>query len=197
MTDVIKFSSVKTRFLTAFFQLKYRGFELSWLIWKLYLQMNILFRKIYDKIFSCTICMSLFSHNNHKWKLSVLNFISHTSHKDREQGTIQWSFCNIDWLTGPVISEWIIFSLPRNSKMFAETTYWKTPWTSDKPAQWTRGITSLIWKNYFGIICKQTSQDNREKSASNLKLQLCAKPDIVPFAHTTSFANPQVWIILT
>jgi hypothetical protein len=33
--------------------------------------------KLTAKFFSCTICMSLFSHNNDKWKLFVLNCISH------------------------------------------------------------------------------------------------------------------------
>jgi hypothetical protein len=57
-------------FLTAFCPLKYRGFELSSLIWKSYLHMDMLFRKIYGKIFSCTICMSFLSpHNSYKWKL--------------------------------------------------------------------------------------------------------------------------------
>jgi hypothetical protein len=37
--------------LMAFCQLSYRGFELSLLIWKLYLPMNVLSREIYGEIF--------------------------------------------------------------------------------------------------------------------------------------------------
>jgi hypothetical protein len=55
-------------FLMAFRQLKCHGSKISLLIWKLYLQreMDMLFWEIYGEIFSCMICMSLFSHNNRK-----------------------------------------------------------------------------------------------------------------------------------
>jgi hypothetical protein len=43
----------------------------------LYLQMNMLYQEIYGEIFCCMICMSLFSYNNHKWKLFALNCILH------------------------------------------------------------------------------------------------------------------------
>jgi hypothetical protein len=47
-------------FLTASCQLKYRGFKFSSLIWKCYLQMDMLCSEIYHKIFSWMICMSFF-----------------------------------------------------------------------------------------------------------------------------------------
>jgi hypothetical protein len=52
-------------FLTDFCELKCHGFELSSLIWKLYFQMDMC-QEINSKIFFNMICMSLFSHNNHK-----------------------------------------------------------------------------------------------------------------------------------
>jgi hypothetical protein len=45
------------------YQLKYRGFELSSLMWKFYVQMDMLFQEIQGNIFSCTI-FTTFSLNN-------------------------------------------------------------------------------------------------------------------------------------
>jgi long-subunit acyl-CoA synthetase (AMP-forming) len=74
------FSSVETRFIFNGSQLKCHGFKLSSLIWQLYLLVDMC-QEIYNEIFSCMICVGLFSHNNHKWKLFVLNCISqHLEH---------------------------------------------------------------------------------------------------------------------
>jgi hypothetical protein len=113
------FPQLKHNFLTSFCQLKYCGFELSSLIWKLYLQMDMLFWEIYSEIFSCMICMSLFSHNNHKWKLFVLSCYL-TRAINTEQSTIQRSFCNTWWSN----THSVIGSLLKESS----SVCWAHPW---------------------------------------------------------------------
>jgi hypothetical protein len=47
--------------------------------------------------------------------------LTHTSHKDTEQSTIEASITldgvNTDWLTDKVITEWMTFSLPEDTSV--------------------------------------------------------------------------------
>jgi hypothetical protein len=75
----------------------------------LYLQIDMLFREIYGEIFSCMICVILFHiiiNEN-----SLFQIISHMSHKDTEQSTMQRSFCNTLWCS----TDSVIRSLPNES----------------------------------------------------------------------------------
>jgi hypothetical protein len=65
-----------------------------------------------------------------------------------DQSTIERSFCNTDWLTDQVITEWMTFSLQWDAKASADNTFWEAPQTSDKPAEWTP-CTNV----YFFAIC--------------------------------------------